>query len=324
MLRWALAVVVVALAVAGGLRTLLAESASEPPSGTIAGTPPPSETPTETPVEPTATITPSPTSQRPYKLSMYVQSHFPSPAVSSNDKTWVFFIENNGTIYGCGPSPSGSLQVSLTGQADSKLTYKIGSVPCPGYVLVDVTSLVTAPPGGTVSASGVIYGVPQPMQAAASAQDGVCLDYDRDKQCDDADPDADGDGCTNGQESQTAVGSEASGGRRNPLHFWDYADMPIQSPPGSGSYVRDKRVRVDDILAVLARYFTDDDDGTAPVNRNSDPLSPPADKSGYHPAYDRDDGTAPSPNAWNVGPANGRIRIGDILAVVGQYFHDCV
>ncbi len=132
--------------------------------------------------------------------------------------------------------------------------------------------------------------------------------------------DTDADGCTDKREFQTAIGSETSGGRRDHTNFWDYADMPIQEPPASGIYVRDQMVRVNDILAVLARYFTDDDNSTAPVNRNTDPLSNPPGKTGYHPAFDR---TYLGPNQWNLGPPNGMIRIDDILAVIYQYFHDC-
>jgi hypothetical protein len=125
--------------------------------------------------------------------------------------------------------------------------------------------------------------------------------------------DSDGDGCTETKE----LGKNAlTGGTRNPAYYYDYGDMPIVgSVP-----LRDKRVRVNDILAVVQRYFANDAGGTASPNRGSDPLSiPPA--TGYHPAYDR--GAQVGANPWNAAPPDGQILIADILYVVKQYFHDC-
>ncbi len=129
--------------------------------------------------------------------------------------------------------------------------------------------------------------------------------------------DADLDGCSDKREGGT---DPMQGGHRNPFYFWDYADMPVESPPGSGNFARDKRVRIDDVLAVVTRYFANDANGAALVNRNSDPRSaPPA--QGYHPAFDR--GGIVGPLHWNVRPPDGKIRIDDVLVVVYQYFHDC-
>ncbi len=129
--------------------------------------------------------------------------------------------------------------------------------------------------------------------------------------------DADRDGCLDKQEGGL---DPTQGGLRDPFFFWDYGDMPLEDPPGSASYARNRMIRVDDILAVVNRYFADDAGGTAAVNRNSDPLSaPPA--NGYHPAFDR--GKISGPHPWNVLPPDGKIRVGDILTVVRQYFHDC-
>jgi polyhydroxybutyrate depolymerase len=127
------------------------------------------------------------------------------------------------------------------------------------------------------------------------------------------DQDNDNDGCSDAQE----VGiSQNLGGQRDSKNFWDYADMPIVA----ASPLRDGRVRINDILAVIGRYFTNDAGGTAPINRNSDPLSvPPA--TGYHPAFDR--GGLAGPNQWNLAPPDGQILLDDVLAVVYQYFHDC-
>ncbi len=139
------------------------------------------------------------------------------------------------------------------------------------------------------------------------------VDTDGDTIPNETDPDNDNDGCTDAQE---AGPDPMDGGLRNAKSFWDYADMPIVG----NTPLRDRMIRVGDILAVVLRYFTDDAGGTALVNRNSDPLStPPA--TGYHPAFDR--GAQTGAQYWDLAPPNGEIRVDDILAVVHQYFHDC-
>ncbi len=143
------------------------------------------------------------------------------------------------------------------------------------------------------------------------------VDTDGDTVPDFTDADNDNDGCADAQETGN---SPMLGGVRNSKNFWDYGDMPLETSAGSGFYVRDGKVRVGDILAVVQRYFADDDGGTAPINRTSDPLStPPA--AGYHPAFDR--GAVIGPNGWDLAPPDGQVLVGDILAVVQQYFHDC-
>jgi TolB protein len=132
------------------------------------------------------------------------------------------------------------------------------------------------------------------------------------------DNDTDGDGCTDAQEAGI---SPLTGGQRNSKTFWDYGDMPLETAPGSGIFVRSGKVRVDDILTIVDRYFADDAGGTAPVNRNSDPLSAPP-PTGYHPAFDR--GAQTGVNAWNVAAPDGQVLVNDILFVVKQYFHDCL
>jgi subtilisin family serine protease len=115
-----------------------------------------------------------------------------------------------------------------------------------------------------------------------------------------ASEDFDGDGCPNGQELQTAVGSQNSGGLRNPLNPYDYFNP-----------TNDGQNRVDDILEPVGQYFEDDADST--------PGLPP-----YAPDYDWDtDRTGLGPNNWNFGPPNGQQRVDDILAGVNSYFHDC-
>ena len=71
----------------------------------------------------------------------------------------------------------------------------------------------------------------------------------------------------------------------------------------------------------IGRFFTDDADGTAEINRNTDPLSTPP-KNGYHPAYDRAFSPV-GPNAWDLAAPDGLIRISDVIHVIKQFFHDC-
>lgn len=101
-------------------------------------------------------------------------------------------------------------------------------------------------------------------------------------------PDTDGDSCTDGQE----LGPIAmAGGQRSPINPWDYFN-----PTGDGLN------RVDDILAVLNKYFVD------------------APNPSYTAATDR---TFVGPNPWNLGPPNGLQRVDDVLLIRNHYFHDC-
>jgi hypothetical protein len=114
--------------------------------------------------------------------------------------------------------------------------------------------------------------------------------------------DSDGEGCPDGVELQTAAGSEVSGGLRNPINPYDYFN-----PTNDGEN------RIDDVLAVIGRYFTDGDP-TDPINQ-----IPPA-APAYHAKFDRE---PLGPDQWDLTQGNGEIRIGDILAIIYQYFHDC-
>jgi hypothetical protein len=136
------------------------------------------------------------------------------------------------------------------------------------------------------------------------------------------DADLDGDGCNNERE----LGPDpAVGGARHPINYWDFADVPA----GSGDpLARDGAVTVSDIAATVARFGSHDDNGAAPINRNSDPLipaSPPVMPSGaienYHPAYDR---TLAGPNPWNAWEPDGAIAVADITHVVAQFGHHCL
>jgi len=100
--------------------------------------------------------------------------------------------------------------------------------------------------------------------------------------------DTDGDGCSDAREQGD---NERIGGRRDALNPWDFFDL-----------TGDKKHRIDDVLAVIDSYYVDDGDA----------------------AYVMDaDRTTLVPNAWNLGPPNGLVRVDDILSNVKVYFHDC-
>ncbi|MCI0856768.1 MAG: S8 family serine peptidase, partial [Chloroflexi bacterium] len=105
----------------------------------------------------------------------------------------------------------------------------------------------------------------------------------------DPDDDADGDGCSNGEE----FGSDPRfGGQRNPLNPWDFHDVN-----GDGIITL-----FDDILAVINGFGT----------------------GGNDPLLDR----SPAPAAgqpWQQGPPDGTIDIpNDILGIASQFGHRCV
>jgi subtilisin family serine protease len=122
--------------------------------------------------------------------------------------------------------------------------------------------------------------------------------------------DTDQDGCTNGREFQTAAGSQAIGGVRNPLDFRDFMDQYTGLP-----LARDRAVAGADVAAVVARFG-------ATGNPNGDPLTPPAGQSGYHVIADRN-GNYPGANPWDLKPPNGSITGADIGAAVAQFGHSC-
>ncbi len=120
--------------------------------------------------------------------------------------------------------------------------------------------------------------------------------------------DADGDGCTNSQE----LGDSAHfGGRRDSANFWDFFDADRDSAVGFG-----------DFLVFVQHFGTNDEGGSALVNRNSDPLTTPdAGPGSYHPLVDR--GAVIGANPWNVAAPDGAIGFTDFLALVSQFGHTC-
>jgi hypothetical protein len=123
--------------------------------------------------------------------------------------------------------------------------------------------------------------------------------------------DTDQDGCTNVAEMQTAVGSQVTGGLRDPDYIWDFMDVPAGSPAS-----RDKAVSASDIGSVVGRY------GSV-GNPNGDPLSAPPPAPAYHVAFDRN-GSDPAGDPWDLLPPNGSVSAGDIGVVVSQFGHSCV
>jgi hypothetical protein len=162
--------------------------------------------------------------------------------------------------------------------------------PTPTYT---PTPTATRTPTATITPTPDVSDIPTPKPP-----DG---DTDGDTVPNGVDLDDDNDGCPDAKELQNTIGSEFSGGRRNPHNPSDYFN-----PTGDGQN------RIDDILAVRDQYFMDDNDGS--------PGLPPYDTD-YNPATDR---TRAGPNDWNLGPPDGLQRIDDIVNIVHQYYHDCL
>ncbi len=120
--------------------------------------------------------------------------------------------------------------------------------------------------------------------------------------------DTDDDGCGDGEELGP---NEVTGGRRNPLNHWDFADQFTGVP-----LAKDRGIVSNDISAVIARFGTLGDP-------NSDPNETPLDLNSYHASADRGGVILPSANAWDLYPADGGIVANDISAVIGQFGHIC-
>jgi hypothetical protein len=102
--------------------------------------------------------------------------------------------------------------------------------------------------------------------------------------------DTDGDGCPDMREQGI---NAMMGGARSFVNEWDFFD-----PTGDGVH------RVDDITMVKMLYGMDE---------------------GMSPYYsDEVDRTLAGPNAWNLGPPDGMVRIADITHAVKSYGHDCL
>lgn len=247
---------------------------------------------------PLPTATPTPTPPEPYSIVVLGYGHTPAPAVSGAKKTWTFWVENSPIPPCCsGVSPPVTLNVTLTGQADTSLTYNLGSLP-EGYPrYVNISSIVTTPPGGTVRAEAIAKVNGQPV-AGATMQDTV------------GGLDTDGDGCSDDKELQPKS-MAAYGGGRDPTNFWDFMDTPLGMPPS-----RDKTVSTGDITAVVQRFGSMGDPA-------GDPLSSPPPAPAYHTAFDRRP-PAMGTHYLALRPPDGAVSVSDIAAVVFQFGHSCL
>jgi hypothetical protein len=127
--------------------------------------------------------------------------------------------------------------------------------------------------------------------SAFPESDGMWLIHCGNQECDE---DMDGDGCNDLAERSTGPQEyqlQRFGALRDAKNPWDYWNP-----------THDGQNRIDDVLAVASRY-----------GKNTGDV-------GYATDFDR---TYLGPNAWNLGPPNGQIRIDDVLMQVKQYNHDC-
>jgi hypothetical protein len=252
---------------------------------------------TGTPTRSTSITPTPPTPVEPYTIVMFASGHAPSPPVQGQKVTWTFWLENSPIPPCCaGISPPVTIQVTLTGQTDAKLSFNLNGLP-EGYpTYIYASSGVTAPPGSNITAAAVAY-VEGQVIAGAAQQDTVGPDPG----------DLDSDGCSNEAEIQPKA-MASSGGGRDPNKFWDFFDTPDMDN------TRDRAIGAADILRVVLRFGTM---GNAGVN----PLSAPP-PSGYHTAFDRAP-PAPGSNPWNTNAPDGSISVGDIMAAVQQFGHSC-
>jgi hypothetical protein len=135
------------------------------------------------------------------------------------------------------------------------------------------------------------------------------VDSDNDGPPNGCDIDDDNDGCTDTSELAVAAGTQTSGGKRNPLSFWDFFDTPNEMNE------RDGAVAGPDFFRLLGRFGSSGDPGI-------DPLSTPPAVPAYHSAYDRSS-PAPGADPWDSGPADGAIAGTDFFMVLAQFGHSC-
>jgi hypothetical protein len=95
-----------------------------------------------------ATITPTPTSQRPFGAALSLVSDSPNPAISGRTKTWVFQIENPGGTHGC-EAHTVDFFATLGGLLETQIS-ESRMLGCNETALIVVASTVTSPAGGTI------------------------------------------------------------------------------------------------------------------------------------------------------------------------------
>ena len=127
------------------------------------------------------------------------------------------------------------------------------------------------------------------------------------------DIDSDGDGCRDAWE----LGPDPRlGGQRDPNWYWDFYNVP-----DSWNRRDDAVDSLQDILAIIRRYGANDSNGTALINRNTDPLSTPP-EAGYHPVFDRAR-ALPGDQAWQLQAPDGVITLSDVFGLLVQMGHTC-
>ena len=125
--------------------------------------------------------------------------------------------------------------------------------------------------------------------------------------------DTDLDGCSDKQELSN---TQLTGGLRDPYNRWDLFDAE--------QTFSEKSVGFLDFLAILQRFNTVDNGGTAVINRTSDPQTTPDAGAGvYHPRFDRNISFIAGSNFWNEGPPDGAIGFLDFNAILRQFNTSC-
>ncbi len=131
--------------------------------------------------------------------------------------------------------------------------------------------------------------------------------------------DSDRDGCKDDAEINNLP---LLGGDRDPTSYWDLYDVPDRD-----TGLRDQVINIPtDILGVASRFGNNDNDGAAPINRNTNPLSnlgpPPPSPGDYHPAWDRK--RLAGPGTTNLVAPDGTVNLpDDILGAALQFGHNC-
>lgn len=161
--------------------------------------------------------------------------------------------------------------------------------------------------------AATIYPQQLPVDCAAGAPQGAGLAAGVGWAEQGLDFDTDQDGCTDARE----LGSVPSlGGLRDPFNYWDFRSVPTGS-----AFVRDGVIDIGDILAGVLRFGASGDPLGNPVPAK--PLASIPPPPAYHTAYDQGGGLTGSAGAWNRKGPDGILDIGDILATVLQFGHNC-
>ncbi len=185
---------------------------------------------------------------------------------------------------------------------------------------VYVTATVNAATGTGTAEIRLLISDTGDCQNGAPFDDGVGLPTSRiqlveqgNKEGKGAYQDTDRDGCSDKEELGD---NPVFGGLRDPYNYWDFFDPNKDGSIGFG-----------DFLAVLSRAGSVDFNGTAVINRWTNPLTEPpaAPPATYHPRFDRS-GVAPGtpPAGWHEMPPNGNIGFGDFLSLVRSSGMTCL